>query len=273
MSFWDHFKNKAHLIAAHRGNRSIRAENTMSAFKESLGKADFIELDVNFTKDGVAVIIHDETLLRTSNAADDASFKKPYNVVDYTYDEINKLDFSSWFLKKDPFGMIKKENLDKEVQSIEVQRISKLSEVLEFAKANKIPLNIEIKDMSGTPFDDIAPKEVVKTIEELDMSDEVLISSFNHSYVKQAKKFSPSIDTAALEENKIPSNIISYLQELKVSAYHPHLPLVTKELVQTLSRYNLYTNVYTVNSTKTKDMLFNEGVKAIFTDYLENMPE
>ncbi len=273
MSFWDHFKNKPHLIAAHRGNRSIRAENTMSAFKESIGKADFIELDVNFTKDGVAVIIHDDTLLRTSNVADNASFKKPYNVVDYTYDEINNLDFSSWFLKKDPFGMIKKDNLDKELQSVGVQRISKLSEVLEFAKANKMPLNIEIKDMSGTPFDDIAPKEVTSAIEELDMNDEVLISSFNHSYIKKTKKLSPSIDTAALEEDKVPSNIVSYLQELQASAYHPHLPLVTKELVQTLIKHNLYTNVYTVNSTKTKDILFHEGVKAIFTDYLENMPD
>ena len=272
MSFWDNFRDKPHLIAAHRGNRSIRAENTMSAFKESLGKADFIELDVNFTKDGIAVILHDDTLQRTSNASKYSLFKKPYNVIDYTYDEINKLDFSSWFLKEDPFKMIKKDNLTKEVSSIPIQRISKLSEVLQFAKVNKMPLNIEIKDMSDTPFDNIAPKEVVRIVEEFDMGDKILISSFNHSYIKKAKKLSPSIDTAALEEDKIPSNIISYLKELKVSAYHPHLHLVTKELVQNLNKHRLYTNVYTVNSAKTKDLLFSEGVKAIFTDYLENMP-
>ncbi len=273
MSFWDHFKNKAHLIAAHRGNRSIRAENTMSAFKESLGKADFIELDVNFTKDGVAVIIHDDTLLRTSNVTDNALFKKPYNVVDYTFDEINKLDFSSWFLKKDPFGMIKKDNLNKEIESAEIQRISKLSEVLQFAKINKMPLNVEIKDMTGTSFDENAPKKVVNLIDEFDMINEVLISSFNHSYIKKVKKLLPSIDTAALEDKKVPKNLVSYLKELDVSAYHPHLSLVTKELVFKLNQNNLYTNVYTVNSTKTKNMLFSEGVKAIFTDYLENMPE
>ena len=273
MSFWDNFRDKPHLIAAHRGNRSIRAENTISAFKESLGKADFIELDVNFTKDGVAVIIHDDTLQRTSNASKNNIFKKPYNVIDYTYDEIRELDFSSWFLKEDPFKMIKKDNLTKEVSAIPIQRISKLSEVLQFAKVNKMPLNIEIKDMSDTPFDNIAPKEVVRIVEEFDMGDKILISSFNHSYIKKAKKLSPSIDTAALEEDKIPSSIISYLKELKVSAYHPHLHLVTKELVQNLNKHRLYTNVYTVNSTKIKNKLFSEGVKAIFTDYLENMPE
>ncbi len=273
MSFWDNFRDKLHLIAAHRGDRSIRAENTMSAFENSLGKADFIELDVNFTKDGVAVIIHDDTLQRTSDADKNSIFKKPYKVIDYTYEEIKQLDFSSWFFKKDPFKRVKKDNLEKDINSLPMQRISKLSEVLQFAKVNKMPLNIEIKDMTGTPFDKIAPKEVVRLIEEYNMNDEVLISSFNHSYIKKAKKLSPLIDTAALEEDKIPSNIVSYLKELKASAYHPHLSLVTKELVQNLNKHHLYTNVYTVNSTKIKELLFDEGVKAIFTDYLENMPK
>lgn len=273
MSFWDNFTNKAHLIAAHRGDRSIRAENTMSAFKSSLKKADFIELDVNFTKDGVAVIIHDDTLQRTSNVTKDSYFKKPYNVIDYTYEEIRRLDFSSWFLEKDPFGMIKKNSIYNQIKSIPTQRISKLSEVLQFAKSYNLPLNIEIKDMSHTPFDDVAPKMVMQLIEEFEMSDKVLLSSFNHSYIKKVKKLSPLIDIAALEDDKIPSNIVSYLQELKASAYHPHLPLTTKELIKTLNRYNIYTNVYTINSTKTKNRLFKEGAKAIFTDYLEDMPE
>ena len=273
MSFWDHFKNKPHLIAAHRGDRSIRAENTMSAFENSLGKADFIELDVNFTKDGVAVIIHDDTLQRTSNVDKNSIFKKPYKVTDYTYEEIKQLDFSSWFLKKDPFKRVKKDNLKKEINSLPTQRISKLTEVLQFAKVNKMPLNIEIKDMTDTPFDETAPTKVVNLIEEFDLKDKILISSFNHYYIKKTKRLSPSIDTAALEEDKIPSNLISYLKELKVSAYHPHLPLVTKELVQNLKKHHLFTNVYTVNSTKVKNMLFKEGVKAIFTDYLENMPD
>ena len=59
MSFWDNFGDKKNLVAAHRGARSLKPENTMSAFKEALDKSDYIELDVGFSKDGVAIIIHD----------------------------------------------------------------------------------------------------------------------------------------------------------------------------------------------------------------------
>ena len=269
--FFEKFK-KEHMIIAHRGDRSKRAENTMSAFESSIGKADMIELDINFTKDGIPVIIHDNTLNRTSNVKKIKHFKAPYKVNDYTYKELLELDFSSWFLETDPFGTIKKYNLYNELKSIPPQKIPTLSEVLEFSKINKIPLNIEIKDLSNTPFDLLAVKKIVNLIKDYEMDEFVIISSFKHSYLKEVKKIS-DIPTAALEENKIFSNITNYLKELKVSVYHIYLPLVKKEIVKTLLNNGIYTNVFTVNSKKIKEILFEIGVKGIFTDYLENMPE
>ncbi len=263
------FKDKEHLIAAHRGDRSIKAENTMDAFKSSIGKCDFIELDVFFTKDAQAIIIHDDTLLRTSDVNKHKNFKKPYRIADYTYSEISELDFSSWFYKIDPFKSISNGYILNNPKS---QKISKLSDILKFSKKYNMPINIEIKDMSNTPFDTIATRKIADLIEEYQVKESLLVSSFNHSYIKELKRYIPDILTAALVEAKHPSNLISYLKELNVFAYHFDVGIACKDIIKEVNKNNFYVNVYTVNSQRLRDKLFNEGVKSIFTDYLENMP-
>ena len=264
------FKEKKHLTAAHRGDRSVMPENTMDAFISAVNKCDFIELDVCLTKDEVPVIIHDDTLERTSDVKRHKNFKKPYNVADYTYDEIMELDFSSWFYKENPFNTLKYTQI---TNNFKPQRISKLSEVLEFSKKYKMPLNIEIKDMKNTPFDKMAVKIIANLIQEYQIAESLLISSFNHFYLKEIKKYIPNILTAALVEKKHPSNLVSYLKELDVFAYHPCVDIINKDIVKELNKHNFYVNVYTVNSKKIRNKLFSEGVKSVFTDYLKNMPE
>lgn len=264
------FEEKNHLIAAHRGNRSVKPENTMDAFISAVNKCDFIELDVCLTKDEVPVIIHDGTLERTSDVKRHKTFKKPYNVADYTYDEIMELDFSSWFYKENPFNTLRYTQI---TNNLKPQRISKLSEVLEFSKKYKMPLNIEIKNMKNTPFEQTAVKIIANTIQKYQISESLLISSFNHFYLKEIKKYIPDILTAALVEKKHPSNLVSYLKELDVFAYHPCVCLVNKDTLKELDKHGFYVNVYTVNSKKIREKLFKMKVKSIFTDYLENMPE
>ncbi len=267
MNFWKNFSKQDSLIAAHRGARSLRAENTMSAFEEALNKgADFLEIDVGFSKDGVAVIIHDDTLERTSDVKEHSEFKPPYRVVDYTYDELLKLDFGSWFIKKDPFGSIKEGRVKKE--DIESQRILTLKEVLEFAKKHNFPINVEIKDMRGTPFDKTAVKRVIDIINEVgDMDDLILISSFNHDYIKEASILAPNITRAALQEEEHPADLINHLKEINAHGYHPELKIADKKQTQELNNAGFFVNVYTVNDNKDKKRLFSEGVKASFSDF------
>lgn len=77
---------------AHRGNSSMRPENTKASFEHAveLG-ADFIELDVHLTKDGVPVVIHDENLKRVTNS------KSDQKVGDLTFDELSQFEVGSWF--------------------------------------------------------------------------------------------------------------------------------------------------------------------------------
>ena len=268
MGFWDRF-SAAELIAAHRGYRAVRAENTLSAFEASLGKCDFVELDVGFSKDGVPIIIHDDTLERTSDAAYQEGFSSPYTVIDYSYAALLKLDFSSWFATQDPFGTIASGSVERAtVEALPIQRIMTLAEALSFCRQHHMPVNIEIKDMSDTPFDTLAVPKTLAVIEELGMEAEVLLSSFNHDYMVQAGKRNPYIERALLQEHAHPDNLIQYLKERGVQCYHCDIEIVTETLTRELTEAGIIVNVYTVNTPEEKARMFSYGVRSVFTDFL-----
>ncbi len=251
MSFWDNF-NKNHLIAAHRGDRYTSAENTMEAFENSIGKCDFVEFDVGFSKDGVAVILHDDTLKRTSNADKLDGFYPPYNLCDYNYQQLLEL------------------NMDK--RAAKKQQIPTLKETLLFFRSKNMPVNVEIKDLKKTKFDKIATKAVIEIINECDMVEMTMLSSFNHNYIKEAKKSLPQISTAALQEKRHPLDTINYLSSLKVSSYNIEKGLIDKNLIKELKNIGINTCVYTINSQRELKKAFSLGAEAVFTDFLEEMP-
>jgi glycerophosphoryl diester phosphodiesterase len=268
MNFWEHFPHDR-LIAAHRGFRAIRAENTMAAFEASVGKCDFVELDVGFSRDGVPIIIHDDTLERTSDAAELEGFMPPYAVVDYSYAELLRLDFSSWFMQKDPFGTIASGVVTRvELETLPAQHILTLEEVLSFFKQHQIPVNVEIKDMRATDFDAVATRKVLDLLKETEMEESVLLSSFNHTYIAEAKALAPHISRAALQEHAHPEDLLVYLRELGVECYHCDLKIVTEEVVRELTDAGITVNVYTVNTPEEKERMFSWGVKSVFTDFL-----
>jgi glycerophosphoryl diester phosphodiesterase len=268
MNFWNNFKKDEQLLIAHRGLRSLRAENTMAAFNQVIEKYQIVEFDVTFTKDSIAVIIHDDTLERTSNVTKFEEFKKPYKVVDYTYEQILKLDFSSWFIKKDPFNTIKENKLSLEdLKKEQIQKIPTLKEVLLFLNKNNIFANIEIKDLKNTKFHETAASEVLKIVDETKMQNKIIISSFNHVYLKHIHDINPLIETAALQEKKHPTDLINYLKNLNVKNYNPNFKITDEALVKKLTNEGFYVNVYTVNKKEDIEKLFDWGVKSVFTDY------
>ena len=268
-SFWDNFKDRKNIIIAHRGERSVRAENTLCAFESVLGKCDMVEFDVGFSKDGIPIIIHDDTLNRTSDIEEIEGSKTKFKVIDYTYDELLKLDFSSWFIKDDPFKSIKNGlvSID-ELNSLEIQRILTLEELLIFLKKNKIYANVEIKDLKNTPFDNIASKKVLEIIKKVGMENRVIISSFNHSYLKEIKTIDKNMEVAVLKDKSHPKDIVNYLRSIDSKTYHPHIGIVSEELVRELNDAGIYVNVYTVNDKTQINKLFSWGVKSVFTDFL-----
>lgn len=271
MTFFDNF-NSTHLIAAHRGYRSKRPENTLSAFNASNGYCHFIELDVQMSKDFVPVVIHDPTLGRTSDAKNRRKELGIHslNVSDWTLPQLQTLDMGSWFLEADPFATIARDEVSREdIRRTLPQRIMTLEEVLTHPAIQKLPVNVEIKDHKGKKQHQQVTEIVIGIIKQTNSVKRVLISSFNHDYLVIAKTFAPKISLGALQDGSNPPDIIDYLRSLGAAAYHPSDAIVEPELVRHLRAAGIGVNVYTVNSKERQKALFAMGATAVFTDYPE----
>ena len=250
MNFLELF-NITGLFAAHRGAQTVAPENTLVAVMQSMGKCDFVEIDVQLSSDGVGIIIHDDTLERTTNikSLDIYKNRTPYRVSDFTFDELSTLDYGSWFDKKH-------------------QPVFTLVDLLKYMRESNIFVNIEIKDMSGHFSDEYVVSTILDEIEKLHVQHQVLISSFRHEYLPLCKQFSLNIATAALFEEALPSNPIEYLKALKVDACHLDYRHVHKSMVKKLKEAGFIVNVYTVNDPMFANELFSIGINCVFTDFI-----
>jgi glycerophosphoryl diester phosphodiesterase len=166
------------LVVAHRGGSALGPENTLDAAR--LGweaGADAWELDVQLTRDGVAVVVHDETLGRTTDVkaryANDPRRTHGFRVSDFDWCEIRTLDAGSWFLELLPepreHGTVDREG---------PIRIPTLIEALRLTADLDWLVNVEIKSFPETPPDLV--EAALNAIEQTGTADRVLLSSFDH---------------------------------------------------------------------------------------------
>src|SRR5512146_2902913 len=143
------------LNIAHRGARSLAPENTLTAARLGLEiGADLWELDVAVTSDEELVILHDDTLERTSNVQQVFPERAPWAVHTFSLAELRQLDFGSWFNQKDPFGQVAAGKVTPAMQaSYAGLPIPTLRDALVFTRDADWRVNVEIKDASGTPGD------------------------------------------------------------------------------------------------------------------------
>lgn len=262
------------LIVAHRGARSVAPENTLLAAQRAYElHAGQWELDVQETKDGELIVLHDPGLIRTSDAAKRFPLKFFWQVKNFTLAEVKELDAGSWYLKKDPFGEIGNGTVTSEDQLL-IQNVSfpTLREALELTQDYGWSINIEIKDVTGTPGDADIVQKVVALIEEMDMVNQVLISSFKHEYLVQVKTLNPEIKTAALVTEM--EDPVKLLQDIGADAINPDYNKI-KDLgiIKTIrdAGYDVY--VWTINDEETMIRFINAGVSGIITDYPQLMTE
>jgi glycerophosphoryl diester phosphodiesterase len=186
------------LIIAHRGDSFHAPENTLEAARLGLeAGADAWEFDVQMTRDGVPVILHDESLLRTSDVAarfaGDPRGRDGFRVSDFDFDDLKALDAGSWFVAENggprsarDFGTFDRLGPDEigRFRSGSV-RIPTLEEALIFTREQDWLANIEIKS-----FPDHPPRLVERALEIIEATstaDRVLISSFDHDDVVAAR--------------------------------------------------------------------------------------
>ncbi|RAP75180.1 glycerophosphodiester phosphodiesterase [Paenibacillus montanisoli] len=207
-------------IVAHRGWSGAAPENTMAAFALALKEPGihFIELDVHLSKDGVPVVIHDHTLDRTTNGTGP--------VESYTYEQLRELDAGSWF-----------------GPAFEGQKIPSLEEVFELTKG-RCKLAVELKTMGGN-YEGIERK-VLALIEQREMKDQVVLSSFDHDSMKRAHEIDPSVMTGLILFGK-PTLIWEQLTYTGASSISIHHEFVTDELMKEMYARGIDIGVWTVD--------------------------
>ena len=257
------------LNIAHRGARSVAPENTLLAAQRAYEfDADMWELDVHLSADGELMLLHDDGLKRTTNAREVFPGQRPWHLESFTLAQLKELDAGSWFLKKDPFGQIKKGNLSQaELDEIGGTPLPTLCEALQYTKDQGWTVNVEIKDLSGQPGDAEIVAKTVALIEEMEMVDQVLISSFNHDYLKQVKALNTNIRTGALVSKKV-KDPVQLLRDLGADALNPgYKTLKDLSVIAELREAGFDVYVWTVNDEAAMIKLINAGVSGIITDY------
>jgi glycerophosphoryl diester phosphodiesterase len=191
------------INVAHRGARSLAPENTLAAARKAFQVgADAWEIDVHPTRDGRLVVMHDDTLDRTTNARKAFPDRKPWYVTDFTLDEIRTLDAGSWFGRDDPFGQIKAGAVSAdEVKSYVGEKVPTLEEVLRFTRESGHLLDIEIKQMPRR-YPDIV-KKVVEAVEAENMVERVVISCFDHTCVAQIKSLNRKLMAGPISNDRV----------------------------------------------------------------------
>ncbi|MBQ6343302.1 MAG: glycerophosphodiester phosphodiesterase [Anaerolineaceae bacterium] len=205
----------------HRGYSGKYPENTMLAFQKAIeAGADGIELDVQFSKDEELVIIHDETLDRTTTGTG--------WVKDHTLQELRSLDASFKFTGK--YG---------------VNVIPTLDEVLAFMSDKDAQTNIELK--TGVFEYEGIEEAVLKCVRKHNVSEKVIISSFNHYSILKMRKLAPDLKCGLLTDCWL-INAGKYVHDLDVPCYHPAFRNLTPEITAEIKQYGLQINTWTVNT-------------------------
>lgn len=256
--------NPKPLCIAHRGASSLAPENTLAAARKALEiGADMWELDVSVTADGELVVLHDDSLVRTTNAPLLFPDRAPWLISTFTLAEVGQLDAGSWFVESDPFGTIAAGAVSPAEQTVlRGEPVSTLRDALLLTRERNWQVNIEIKALTPPLTHFPIVEAVIRLIESLELNEQVLLSSFVHAYMQQAKALNPTIAVAALldEGEAWPAN-------LTVDAFHPHHTAVEPDRTQALRRAGIGVNPWTVNEPAEMERLIAAGVTGMFSDF------
>lgn len=222
-------------VMAHRGLSADAPENTLYAFSDAiLVGADFIELDMQQTRDGVLVVMHDSNLKRTTGVNKD--------IWDVDYADIQNLDAGSWF---DP--------------AYANARIPTLEETLQFVD-KRAKLNIEIKPTKHGS--DTLEQDVAELITRYQYTDACYVTSFSYGSLKKVKEANPEIRTGYLMS-------VAYGQfySLKYAdAFSLNKVFVTSQVVNAAHQQGKQIFAWTVNGMSEVRSLCNLHVDSIITD-------
>ncbi len=231
-------------LIGHRGVKGLCPENTI----ESVNKAfdiglKYVEIDVKISRDEVPILLHDDTLDRTTNGNG-----YPTN---FDYKDLKKLDAGTYFHKK-------KTN----------NTIPSLVEIINLCKKTKMNLNIELKPNVGYEKKNaLKVFELTKNIEDF----EIFFSSFDlYSFIKISEYFSNSNRSLLIDsfDEISVDDLLNISQRYNSNICGLNIDIISNEIIKKIKNNKLLITIFSeknISFEKAKDC-FNIGVDSIFTD-------
>lgn len=208
------------LCVAHRGFSSIAPENTMAAFLMAMERPEvqWMELDVQLSRDGVPVVIHDFTVDRTTNG------KGLVRETDWA--DLQRLDAGAWKNK-----------------SYKGERIPALSELLD-RSCGRVRLNIELKTQ-GDMYPGL-PAAVIHEVRKRHMQNDVVITSFEPAALIEMKKLAPEIQTGLIIDAR-PGDLLTALRQMNCTFLSIGYTNVDKSLMNEMRSAGIRVMAWTVD--------------------------
>lgn len=245
------------LVIAHQGGDGLRPGNTMAAFQHAVELGvDVLEMDIHSTQDGVLVVIHDDTIDRTTDGRG--------RVQDFTFDELQAFDAGYHFptlagstIEGHPFRG----------QGITIPALEEV-----FTAFPGYPMIIEIKQAEPSIVEPFC-----QMIGEYEMTEQVIVASFHTETTLEFRADCPDVATASTSVEvtqflflTLGDNAESFEAEFtafQVPEMSGGITVVTPEFVEAAQSQGLSVDVWTVNTREQMERMFAFGVHGIITDY------
>jgi glycerophosphoryl diester phosphodiesterase len=285
---------RSFLNIAHRGARAFAPENTLPAIRlaRRLG-ANVVELDVQMSRDGELVVIHDDEVTRCSDARTRFPGRSDYSVVSFPWDELAQLDAGPWYVqelarpapqRQAYLQDLTTDELDRSMSRTDIAeyasgsvRIPRLREALDVARECELSVVLDVKTIPRR-YPAIAAR-TVELIQALDMEGETLISSFDHALLAEVRRASPTMATGVLTAERL-YRPREYVLALAADAWHGGCSgtddvvrrgvdpgEIDADAIRELRDAGLLVNVWTENDEPRMRALIEAGVTGIVTDY------
>jgi glycerophosphoryl diester phosphodiesterase len=241
------------LILGHRGASAVAPENTLAAFARAIDDgADGIEFDVRLSRDGVPVVIHDETLKRTGLS--------DRFVCDLTAQELGDIDVGSWF------------TAGSGTETFAHERLPMLDQVFDLFSSIAGELYVEMKCDPGRG--EALAAGVVNGIEQFGQANRVVVESFDLLAIAEIKKVNGRIRTAALFEPRLSKPILTVRRLKMIEAALDvaadeialHRTLASPHVIEKAKEAGLKIVVWTVDDPRWISRARALGIKALIAN-------
>jgi glycerophosphoryl diester phosphodiesterase len=220
-------------VTAHRGASLHAPENSMSAFRAAYeAGTSYVELDVQRTRDGALVVIHDGDLMRMAG--------DPRKVKDLALAEIESIDIGR---KRGP--------------QYAGEHVPTLAEVIDYARG-RFRINIELK--YNVPDPQLAAA-VVALLREQQFLDQVVITSLDHAALRQVEQLQPSLETGLIVTAAVGNVVKTDTDFVSLNSAR-----ATASLVQQARAAGKKVHVWTVNKPEVMLRMIERDVDNIITD-------